>query len=132
MLLILLMMAQVASQPIIIREPTPPERLETRLSANCGQERFEVQWTVLANQDSSFDEVTLNGRHLPASEIDSLNAWKGERSIESVTVRACNSDGQTFRPYLLVKFGKAESLNLPSLQSFEIVGDRLVFEPLPS
>lgn len=127
-MLAMLLLAQVASQPITIRDPISPD-VETRLRANCGEEGFELRWTVLEGQDSRFDAVLKNGRRLPRSEIDALNRWKGGRSIERISVRSCEGTGRQFRAYLIVEFGQIEGLGLPRIQRFEIVDSRLIFEP---
>lgn len=128
-MLAMLLLAQVASQAITLRDPFSPT-VETHLSAACGEQNFVLRWTVLFGQDSRFDEISANGTPLPSSEIDALNRWKGERSIEKVEVM-CDPD--PYRPHLrsrlLIQFGRAERLGLPAFESFEIVGSRLVFEP---
>lgn len=125
-MLALLLVAQVASQPIILRDPFEPTA-ERRLSSGCGEESFELRWTVLEGQDSRFDEFSTNGTRLSSSEMEALNRWKGERSIEGVTVM-CDPHGRRLRTRLLISFGRAERLGLPNVESFEIVGNRLVFE----
>lgn len=130
-MLILLVLVQIASQPITFREPHSPARLETRLSGACGEASFELRWTVLRGHDSRFDEVSANGNPLPLADIESLNRWKGERLIEGVRV-TCEPNGRRIRTRLLVQFGRSERLGLPKFQSFEIVGNRLVFEPRPA
>jgi hypothetical protein len=126
-MLALLLAAQVASQPIVLRDPFSPT-METRLSSACGERRFELRWTVLQGQDSRFDELSANGIALPSSEIDALNRWKGERSIERISV-ICEPHGPGLRTRLLVEFGRAGRLGLPAAGSFEIAGNRVVFEP---
>jgi hypothetical protein len=126
-MLALLLAAQVASQPIILRDPFSP-MTETRLSSACGEQRFELRWTVLEGQDSRFDELSANGIVLPSSEIGALNRWKGERSIERISV-VCEPHGPSVRTRLLVEFGRAGRLGLPNVGSFEIAGNRVIFEP---
>lgn len=127
-MLTLLLAAQVASQAIQIRDPFQPT-VETRLSAACGEQSFELRWTVLLGQDSRFDEISASGTPLPTSEIDALNRWKGERSIDEVEV-ICDPDpdGPGHRIRLRVDFEGGERLGLPNLESFEVAGDRVVFE----
>lgn len=125
-MLALLLVAQVASQAITFREPHSPERLETRLSGHCDAQPFVLRWTVRRGHNSSFDEISTNGSLLPASEIDALNCWKGDRSIAVVNV-ICEPHGRV-RPRVRVEFEGAERLGLPALESFEIIGNRLVFE----
>jgi hypothetical protein len=128
-MLALLLAAQVVSQPIILRDPFSPAT-ETRLSSACGELRFELRWTVLLGQDSRFDELSANGIVLPSSEIDALNRWKGGRSIERISV-ICEPHGPGVRTRLLVEFGRAARLGLPNADSFEIAGNRVLFEPNP-
>ena len=124
----MMMLGQViASQPIVIRDPGPPRRLETQVSAECGRETIQLRWTVLEHRNSRFDAVLRNGRRLPRSEIQNLNRWLGGRVIEGVA--AICQPAPRARTRLLVEFGGAERLNLPKFESFEVVGNRLVFEP---
>lgn len=126
MLTWLLLAQVVASQPIRFREPFQPT-VETRLSAACGEQRVELRWTVLRGQTSRFDEISRNGTRLPSSEIEALNRWKGERTIEGVDV-ICHPDGAGLRTRLRVEFDGGERLGLPNLESFEIAGNHLVFD----
>lgn len=125
-MLALLLVAQVASQPIIIRDPFQPT-VETRLSSGCDEQSLELRWTVLEGQEAQFDEISTNGALLPSSEIEALNCWKGERTIEGVDV-ICHPDGEGLRTRLRVEFDGGERLGLPNLESFEIAGNHLVFD----
>lgn len=104
-LIALLLSPLQSAREIVIREPTPPSRLEVALNAQCGGKAVLVRYAIQRPGPDLFSAVSVDGQEFSAQELGRLNEMLGGYMLDEAAIPSCEGDGRSYEAHMRLIYG---------------------------